>query len=120
MTNTFFKKNNVKINDILKCLKLKKLSKNIIVNDIHDLIDANINDISFFHSKKYLESVKSTKAKIIITNSKLKNMLPKNLHIVEVQNVLLSVAKVTSLFYPKALDDIFDNQVSSINKKKIY
>ena len=47
MTNTFFKKNNVKINDILKCLKLKNLSKNIIVNDIHDLIDANINDIFF-------------------------------------------------------------------------
>ena len=119
MTNVFFEKNNnIKINDIFNCLKLKKSSKDIKVNDINDLIDADKNDITFFHSKKYLDSVKSTKAKIIITNSKLKNMLPKNLFIVEVKNVLLSVAKVTTLFYPNALNDTFDNNVSVINQNK--
>ena len=119
MSNIFFKKNkNVKINDILACLKLKKSSKNIKVNDIHDLVDANKNDISFFHSKKYLDFVANTKAKIIITNSKLKKLLPQKLYIIEVQNVLLSVAKVTSLFYPNALNDTFDINVSKINKKK--
>ena len=119
MTNVFFEKNNnIKINDIFNCLKLKKSSKNIKVNDINDLIEADVNDITFFHSKKYLDSVKSTKAKIIITNSKLKNMLPKNLFIVEVKNVLLSVAKVTTLFYPNALNDTFDNNVSLINQNK--
>ena len=45
-------------------------------------------------------------------------MLPKNLFIVEVKNVLLSVAKVTTLFYPNALNDTFDNNVSLINQNK--
>ena len=38
---------NIKINDILKSLGLKSLKKNFNVNDINELNEANINDISF-------------------------------------------------------------------------
>jgi len=119
MENIFFKKkNNIKINDILNCLKLNKIKKNIKVNDIKELDAANQNDITFIHSIKYKESLKKTKSKLLITNKKLKSIIPKEINIIEVQNVLLSVSKVTSLFYPSALDEIFDKNVGRINKKK--
>ena len=118
MKNHFFKKkNNVKINDILKCIGQKKIKNNYKVNDISDLENAEKNDISFFHSSKYLEKIKNTNSKLVISNQKLKKIIPKGIKIILVPNVLLSVAKVTSLFYPDSLDDTFDNDVLPINKK---
>ncbi len=35
-------------------------------------------------------------------------------------NILLSVAKITELFYPSSLDDSFDVNVSKVNKKKFF
>ena len=119
MKNPFFKKkNNVEINDILKCIGQKKSKNNSKVNDISDLESASKNDISFFHTRKYVEKIKNTKSRLVITNQKLKNIVPKNIRIILVSNVLLTTAKVTSLFYPDALDDIFDYDVFPINKKK--
>ena len=119
MGNLFFKKkNNLKINDILNCLNLKKIKKNIKVNDIKELDKASQNDITFIHSLKYKASLKTTKSKILITNKKLKNIIPKDIYIIEVQNVLLSISKVTSLFYPNALDEMFDKNVKILNKNK--
>ena len=116
MKNHFFKKkNNVKINDILKCIGQKKIKNNYKVNDISDLENAGKNDISFFHSSKYLEKIKNTNSKLVISNQKLKKIITKGIKIILVPNVLLSVAKVTSLFYPDSLDDTFDNDVSPIN-----
>ena len=72
MENLFFKKkNNLKINDILNCLNLKKIKKNIKVNDIKELDKANQNDITFIHSLKYKESLKRTKSKLLITKSSI-------------------------------------------------
>ena len=119
MKNPFFKKkNNVEINDILKCIGQKKSKNNSKVNDISDLESASKNDISFFHTRKYVEKIKNTKSRLVITNQKLKKIVPKNIRIILVSNVLLITAKVTSLFYPDALDDMFDDDVFPINKKK--
>ena len=53
MKNSFFKKKNkVEINDILKCLGLKKIKNSFKVNNIADLESSGKNDVSFFHSKK--------------------------------------------------------------------
>ncbi len=121
MKNIFFKKKtNIKINDVLKTLGKKNINKNSIINDIRDLDNASNNDISFFHSKKYFEAIKKTKSKFVLTNSKIKNIVPKNIYIIEVKNVLLSVAKITSLFYPDALNDSFDTNVSSLKKEKYH
>ena len=118
MKNLFFKKkNNIFLNDILKILKLKKKQINFKVNDIKDLETASKNDISFFHSLKYLELLKKTKSNLIITNKKFSNYIPKKRKIFEVENVLLSVAKITSIFYPNAIDDIFDVNLKNIDKK---
>ena len=120
MKNIFFKKkNNIKINDILQSLNIKKLNKNFLVNDIREIDEAGKNDITFFSSLKYLDSINKTKSKLVITNKKFYNFIPKKIRIFEVNNILLSVAKITSIFYPNALDDDFDLDVNPINKKKI-
>tara|TARA_Y100001970_G_scaffold232218_1_gene288978 strand:- start:14260 stop:15240 length:981 start_codon:yes stop_codon:yes gene_type:complete len=119
MKNIFFKKkNNIKINDILVLLKQKKQKINYKVNDIKELDTAEKNDISFLHSAKYVDSIKKTKSKIIISNKKFKNLIPKNIKIIEVSNVLLSISAVTSLFYPTALNENFDSEVKLIKKNK--
>ena len=119
MTNPFFKKKqNIKINDILSNLNLIKQKKNLQINDIKDLLSASKDDITFFHSIKYFDLLKKTKSKFIIKNKKFSNIIPKKIIIIEVSNVLLSVAKITKLFYPDALNDKFDSTVKSIDKKK--
>ena len=119
MNNPFFKKkNNIKINDFLELLELKKQKTNYEINDIKELMIASSNDITFFHSTKYLDFVKKTKSKFIITSKKFVKLIPKKIYILEVSNVLLSVAKITSLFYPTALDDNFDLETSYLDEKK--
>ena len=116
-SNFFKKKTNIKINDILNLLNLKNFKKNFIVHDIKELNEANRNDITFFHTNKYVDSLKKTKSKIILTNKSYIKVIPKKKIIIEVENVLLSVAKISSLFYPDSLDDMFDNNIKPINKK---
>ena len=119
MSNPFFKKRKLKINDILSLLNKRKLRVNYNINDIKELEAASKNDISFLHSKKYLKSIKQTKSKIIITNKKFINLIPKKINAIEVNNVLVVVAKITSLLYPDALNDNFDSEVSCASKLKI-
>ncbi len=119
MNNPFFKKKkNIYINDILKVLNLKKNNINYKVFDIKEIVKATKNDITFFHSTKYLEFLKKTKSKLIITNKKFNSLVPKNKKALEVDNVLLSAYKVVSIFYPNAIEDIFDLDVKYIDKKK--
>ncbi len=119
MSNPFFKKNNLKINNILSLLNKRKLKINYNVNDIKELEVASKNDISFLHSRKYLNSIKKTKSKVIVTNKKFINLIPKKINTIEVDNVLLAIAKITSLFYPDAINDNFDYEVSCADKLKI-
>ena len=119
MKNPFFKKKkSIKFNDILSSLNLKKQKINYDLEDIKEINTASKNDITFFHSIKYLDALKKTKSRFIITNKKYLSLIPKKIYTIEVLNVLLTVSKVTSLFYPKALDDTFDEEVSYIDKKK--
>ncbi len=119
MTNPFFhKKNNINLNDILISLNKKKVKINYKVNDLKELDAATKNDISFLHSVKYLKLIEKTKAKIIITNKKFISLIPKKINTIEVSNVLVAVAKITSLFYPKALEDNFDFDLKILDKNK--
>ncbi len=121
MNNPFFKKKkNLSINEILHTIDLKKQKNNYLIDDIKNLNTAKKNDISFFHSKKYLDVLKKTKSKLIITNKKFTNIIPKQIKVIEVENVILSVAKLTALFYPKALNDTFDTTAKKIDVKKYY
>ncbi len=118
MKNVFFKKNkNIRINDILKCLKIKKSKINYKIDDIKELDLATNKDVTFFHSKKYLNSIINTKAKFVLTHKKFNNILPANVIPILVNDVMLSVAKITLIFYPDSLKDTFDETVSKINKR---
>ncbi len=119
MKNPFFiKRKNIKINDVLLCLNRKKVKQNYGLEDIKELKIATKRDISFFHSVKYLDLLKKTKSKLVITSKKYSNLVPKKITVIEVSNVLLSIAKVTSLFYPKANNDNFDFEARNLNGKK--
>ena len=119
MSNPFFKKNGpILILDILKILNinLTGLEENAKINDIKDLSTSNELDVTFFHSQKYKELAKKTKASFCITTEFLKNELPTSCVPLIVENVLVSVSKITSIFYPDAVNDDFDNSVINISE----
>ncbi len=84
--------------------------------DIKDLDSSQENEITFFHSKKYKDSAKNTKASFCITIESLKTDLPKNCIPIVVDNVLVSTSIVTAKFYPLSVSDNFDETAHDINK----
>ncbi len=121
MSNPFFKNHGpILISEILKSLDIIMDGVNLKqeINDIKDLYSSNDSDITFFHSKKYANFARNTKAAFCITNSSLKNQLPKNCIPLVVENVLVSVSKLTSKFYPDAINDDYDSSAIEITKTK--
>ena len=119
MANPFFINNGPKkIEEILNMIKSKHKSEysGTIISDIKDLVNASSNDITFFHSKKYELAALKTKAAYCITKKNLSNKLPDSCKPIEVDNVLLSTAMVTTMFYPDAITDDFDIHTLSIEK----
>ena len=119
MFNSFFKNQGpIKILEIIRSLNLSvnTLNKDQEINDIKDLISSTENDITFFHSKKYESVASVTKASYCITTKHLSNMLPENCEPIEVNNVLVSTAMITQMFYPNAVTDDFDPHALNIEK----
>ena len=119
MSNPFFKNRGpIKIFEILNILnlKIKDINPDQLVNDIKDLYGSQKTDISFFHSKKYRDLAKITKASFCITTEALKNYLPKKCKTLVVENVLVSTSIVTAKFYPEAINDLFDETCKNINE----
>ena len=114
----YYNQGPLKILDILKSLNLKdnSFTEDVKVSDIKDLFSANGSDISFLHSKKYKDIAQKTKASFCITTQNLKNELPINCKPLIVENVLVSTAKITALFYPNAINDNFDETVLNISE----
>ena len=121
MINPFFKNNGpFKISDILHLINLDglKIDNDQKIFDIKDLFTSETNDITFFHSTKYKDIAKYTKASFCITTQILKDELPKNCRPLIVENVLVSTSKVTSKFYPSSINDNFDYTVKDITETK--
>jgi len=121
MDNPFFKNNGpFNFRDILKELSLendeKSQDQNII--DIKDLQNSQLNEITFFHSKKYKAAAKNTKASFCITTKNLQNELPKSCIPIIVDNVLVSTSILTAKFYPDSINDNFDKTVKEIKDTK--
>jgi len=119
MINPFFQNQGpFKLNKILDFIKVKNnlqdLDKEIF--DVKDLVTASNKDITFFHSKKYESVASNTKANYCLTTNKLSNILPKNCKPIKVENVLVSTAMITSIFYPDAITDDFDIRATNIEK----
>ena len=121
MVNPFYKNHGpVKISEILNILKLDdlKLSSNQEISDVKDLVNAQKNEITFLHSKKYENVAKNTKASYCITLKNLNHILPKNCIPINVDNVLVSLSKITSRFYPTSIEDNFDDTILPIEETK--
>ena len=119
MANPFFINNGPKkIEEILTMIKSKHKSEysGTIIFDIKDLVNASNKDITFFHSKKYESAASKTKAAFCITTKNLSNKLPDTCKPIEVENVLVSTAMITTMFYPDAITDDFDAHALSIEK----
>ena len=119
MINPFFK--NVgpfDINDILKLINYNNLNLNYsgLVKDIRDLLSADEECITFFHSKKYEEIANKTKASFCITTDSLKKNLPNTCKPLVLENVLMSTAMITEKFYPDSVIDNFDTDTQFIDK----
>ena len=118
MHNPFFKNYGpFLISEILRLISAKSLNTVVDnkVNDIKDLYSSNKSDITFFHSKKYKDLAKNTKASYCITTNSLKNELPTTCIPLIVENVLLSVSQITAKFYPNSINDYFDQTTNFIN-----
>ena len=119
MKNPFFvNKGPKEIADILAKINIQNKSKysGIKISDVKDLVNASNKDITFFHSKKYELAASKTKAAFCITTKNLSNKLPDSCKPIEVDNVLVSTAMITSMFYPDAITDDFDSHTLSIEK----
>ena len=121
MSHPFFKNYGpISILDISKILNIK-INKEVSIKearDIKDLFRADTNDITFLHSKKYKEVAKNTKASFCVTTDKLKNEIPKNCIPLIVENVLISVSKLTAKFYPDSINDNYDESAINIKETK--
>ena len=121
MINPFFENTGpFKISDILKVINLdpSEINKDQMVVDIKDLFTSEKNDITFFHSKKYKDIAKDTKASFCITTQNLKNEIHKDCEPLIVNNVLVATSLVTAKFYPNSINDIFDYTVNEIKDTK--
>ena len=119
MKNPFFKNfGPFKIIDLLKDLKLnnEELLGDDLINDVRDLLTADKDHLTFFHSKKYHLEASKTKASYCVTLQNLANYLPKDCKPIIVENVLLILSQITSKFYPDAINDDFDNSVKKIEE----
>ncbi len=120
MFNPFFKNHGpFKISELISLIDSKeKINIDKEITDINDLNSANNSELTFFHSKKYKDIARKTKASYCLTTELLKNELPKSCIAIIVDNVLVSTSKITSLFYPQSINDDFDKTVSNIENIK--
>ena len=94
---------------------IKKNFYDIKIKDIKDLVGAEKENITFFHSKKYEILASKTKASFCITTKNLSHLLPMSCEPITVDNVLIATAKITKKFYPDAVTDDFDDKVKDID-----
>ena len=119
MINPFFKnKGPIIINDILNSVNIENRFNYVDekIFDIKDLNTASNKDITFFHSKKYENVASNTKASYCITTKQLSSILPNSCKPIEVDNVLISTAMITKIFYPNSVSDNFDPQTENIEQ----
>ena len=89
------------------------------IYDVSDLVSATSKDLTFFHSKNYSSLASKTRASYCVTLESLSQFLPNTCKAIIVNNVLLSMAKITKEFYPKSIVDDFDETVKDISKTSL-
>ena len=93
------------------------LSDDNLILDIKNLDEATKDDITFFHSLKYKDLAKETKAYACITKNEFSHLLPKDCKKIFYNNVLLLTAKITEKFYPTSVIDNNNHDLIDIKEK---
>ena len=121
MINPFFKNTGpYSISYLLKAINLENnFSSNDKIYNISDLSSSQKNEITFFHSKKYIEFAKNTKASYCITTEKFQSFLPNTCKAIISNKVLLHTAQITKIFYPDSITDNYDDTVKNINDTEL-
>ena len=119
MLNPFFKNTGPhSIEKLLNKIDIqnKENFKKDKIYDVKDLSSASKRDLTFFHSKNYSSLASNTKAFYCVTSDSLSQFLPNSCKKIIVKNVLLTMAKITEVFYPKSIVDDFDETAKDILK----
>ena len=119
MINPFFKNiGPLNIDKLLNKINIenKENYKKDKIYNVSDLQNATSKDLTFFHSKNYSSLASITKASYCVTLDSLSQFLPSSCKKIIVQNVLLTMAKITKEFYPKSVVDDFDETAKDISK----
>ena len=118
MSNPFFKNTGPhEINFLLKSIGLiSQKFPDDKISDIKDLNSSKNGEITFFHTKKYNDLAKITKASYCLTTENLKLNLPNNCKAIISDKVLLHTAQITKIFYPDSVTDDYDATVEDINE----
>ena len=112
----FFNSGPFDISEILKLLNIDlEIDKEHKIIDVVDLSNARKDCITFFHSKKYNEVAKKTKASYCVTKKNLKDYLPNECIPIIVDNVLVATSIITQKFYPNSIEDEYDKSAININ-----
>ena len=99
-SNIFFlNKGPFESKDLFKNLKFEK---DILIEDIKILSNAQKQDITFLDSIFYKKIASTTKASICLTTDKLKKYLPESCYPIIVKNVLFETCKIAKKFYPNS------------------
>jgi UDP-3-O-[3-hydroxymyristoyl] glucosamine N-acyltransferase len=120
MINPFFKNTGPhNINFLLKTINLENYDfSDDKITDIKDLNSSQKNEITFFHSKKYADLAKKTKASYCLTSENFQSLLPDSCKPIITDKVLLHTAQITKIFYPDSITDNYDGTVKDINETK--
>ena len=97
MKNPFFKNTGPhNINSLLKTINLKNYNlPDDVITDIKDLNSSQKNEITFFHSKRYGDLARKTKASYCLTSKNFQSFLPNNCKAIISDKVLLHTAQLT-------------------------
>ena len=108
-TNPFFNnKGPFKLSEIINNTDLKKnieVDFDEKISDINNLSEASSNEVTFFHSLKYKDLAKSTKALACVTKKELTSYLPANCKKIVTNDIQYVMGKITEQFYPESVVD---------------
>ena len=113
----------MKLYEITQFLEIKYEGEDIEIDRVSTLKDANQSSISFFHSEKYLNDLKNTKAKAVIISKRYLSFLPSDTIPLITDEPYLKFALLTALFAPKIsneLSPLIKDNTTSIDKSVKY
>jgi UDP-3-O-[3-hydroxymyristoyl] glucosamine N-acyltransferase len=107
-------KKNITLKEIAYSLDIVCDDETLIIG-LNTLEDANKNEISFLENKKYLNLLKTTKAKAVLITQEHKDNLPDNTIALVVKHPYICLANLSKMFAPPTIDIQCDEPILEKN-----